>query len=165
MSNRREFIKIGSLAGLAILAGCPVTQSSLEALIAEIAAAWAKLSPYVTSTDPALAVKITAEIIAVQAAIQGWKPGMSITDIESVINILVSSMNLIPVIAQYEPLVALIVATAEGILALLPNGTPNVMVNARGVAFANPPRTARQFKKEWNKTVNAKALPAKLEIQ
>ena len=164
--RRREFIKVSGLAGLAFLIGCPsnVSQAALLALVNEIAVAWAKLSPFL-SLNPALVASITAEIAAIRAAIQAWSPGFSITDIEKVVNALVATMALIPVIAMYEPLVALIVATAEGILALLvPGGAPNVMVTARGKIFGNPPHSAGQFKSAWNKAVKAGSLPGQLEL-
>jgi hypothetical protein len=165
--NRRTFIQsAGTWAAFSLLpglAGCPVAQTTLESLAVMLAKAWVALAPFLKNVDPALSAKIAAEIAAVEAALNGWAPGKPITDIENVVNALVVTMNLIPVAAQFEPLVALIVATAEGILALVGGGA-NVMVSARGATFANPPRTARQFKKAWHKVIVEKALPAGLEI-
>jgi hypothetical protein len=171
--NRRTFITrtgavaILALPSLGLLSGCPsnVTQTTLEALVTEMATAWAALAPYLKGVSASLVGAIAGGLSGLEAAVKAWTPGKAITDIETIVNAIVANLNLIPGASQYEGLIVLLVATAEGILAILvPGPASNVMVTARGVMVGNPPRTERQFHAGWNGEIRKKGLPKGLEI-
>jgi hypothetical protein len=195
MMTRREFahrsfatlVLAGSLPALFPLAGCPtITQTQLASLIAEVGAGLAEILPYLTSVSAAAAQKIEASFQALETAVQNWKPGAVVSEIEQAVNVFVANMNLIPVLAEYQPLVALIVATAEGLLALLipapAGGTTTttfahaapgvavdhvggkIVVHYQGQTVTNPPKTASAFRSAWNKQVKADSKLAGLAI-
>ena len=56
-----------------------MTQTTLESLAAMLVKAWAApFAPYLKSSDPTLYANITAEIAAVETALNGWKAGSPI---------------------------------------------------------------------------------------
>ncbi len=70
------------------------------------------------------------------------------------LNILQADLSLIPMTSEYTALITLALGTISALLALLPPSAtaamraPNPAV--RSVQLANPPKTAAEFKKEWN---------------
>jgi hypothetical protein len=182
--TRREFahrsfatlVLAGSLPALLPLAGCPVTQSELAELIGEVGAGLAEILPYLTSVSQTAAQKVEAAFQALETAVQNWKPGTVVSVIEQAVNDFVADMDLIPVLADYQPLVALIVATVEQLIALIlpaPASTTSALrassgvavthegrhlvVNYKGVTIKDPPKTARGFRGAWNKQVKGNA--------
>jgi hypothetical protein len=168
-----------SSASFALLAGCPfgsVTQSQIVELIAEVGAGLQEILPYLKSVSASEAATIYAAFQTLETDVQNWKPGGAIAVIEQAVNAFVSAMNLVPVLAEYQPLVALIVATVEGLIALIaPGSTPpppatGVTRNGRrgitykGVTFPNPPTTASSFRSSWNKQVSGQPKLAGLTI-
>lgn len=175
--SRRTFLKQASAVTalavtLPLLEGCPVTQSQIAALVAEIGTGLSGILPYIKSVSASVATQVEKSFAALETAVQGWKPGTSIADIEQVVNAFVANMALIPVLGAYQPLVALIVATAEGIITLLvPNATaaPRTTATSRFVVTAtsqypHPPKTARSFRGTWNGVVKKDSALAGLEI-
>jgi hypothetical protein len=172
MFGKKALLATGALLVLPELTGCPVTQSQIAALVAEVGTGLSGILPYIKGVSATLATQIEASFAALQAAVQAWKPGTSIQDIEQVVNAFVANMALIPVLGAYQPLVALIVATAEGIITLLvPNATaaPRTTATSRFVVTAtsqypHPPNTARSFRGTWNGVVKKDSALAGLEI-
>jgi hypothetical protein len=155
--NRRELMHRGSLvlAGAAILpwlAGCPASQSQIAELVAEMSTALNGILPYLKSVSASEAATIQQLFQALETDVKGWKAGDSIAAIEQVVNDFVASMNLIPVTADYQPLVALLVATAEGIITLV---TPTTSLSAKISKSSAAPKTASTFRAAWNKETKA----------
>jgi hypothetical protein len=171
--NRRKFIvsalAVAAVPGLLTLEGCPVSQSQLAALIGEVGAGLAEILPYLTSVSQAAAAKVEAAFQALETAVQNWKPGSVISVIEQAVNDFVSDMNLIPVLADYQPLVALIVATVEQLISLIlpTSSAPATAVATGRVTLAQigaAPKTASSFRSAWNKQVKANTQLAGLTI-
>jgi hypothetical protein len=180
--TRRELMQYATavlaMSALPALEGCPaVTQSQLAELIGEVGAGLAEILPYLKTVSSSAAATIYQAFQALETAVQNWKPGGVVSEIEQAVNAFVSAMSLVPVLAEYQPLVALIVATVEGLLTLLipisttasnvvagmPKGVivthekGRVIVAVNGVTIANPPTTAGKFRSAWNKQVGANA--------
>ena len=157
----RAFAALTLAAAFPFLAGCPgVTQSQVAQLIAEVGTALAEIMPYLKTVSAATAQKIEDSFLALETAVQNWKPGTTIAVIEQVVNDFVANMNLIPVLADYQPLVALIVATVEGLVSLLvPTALPSsVTSSARQMAAVKgAPKNAKQFRKAWNEAVRSRS--------
>lgn len=189
--TRRQFAirttqLLGAMAVLPYLAGCPgITQTQLASLISEVGAGLQEILPYLKSVDAATAAKIELAFSALETAVQNWKPGSAVAVIEEAVNAFVGAMAIIPVLASYQPLVALIVATAEGLLALpipappagtttaFAHATPgvgvthehgHVVVSYQGITISNPPKTAAAFRSSWNKAVKGDAKLTGLAI-
>lgn len=183
--NRRQFLlksgyttlALSTCGSLALLEGCPVSQEQLTALVNEVGVGLQGILPYFKTVSAEAAAKIEAAFATLQTDVQNFKPGATVAVIEQAVNDFVAAMNLIPVVAQYQPLVALIVATVEGIITLLvpapAGGTVafaraapevaitrekgHVLVSYRGVTVKDPPKTAGSFRSAWNKDVKANA--------
>jgi hypothetical protein len=179
--NRREFgfNTIGFLTVL-FLAGCQgasVTQPQLQALLAVIGKALGKIDPLLRKWNPKIASDIEAAYKALDDFAQKYKPGDDLKDVEALVNALVNNLQAIvpylPPIGPLQPvdyigLIQLIVATVEGILALLPIPAINpanisVSVKKEGKSivvrvssptglrtFTNPPQTGPLFALWWN---------------
>lgn len=179
MLTRRDLLKRGSLVGMAALAtpalltleGCPISQSQLVALIGELQSGFNAILPYLKTVDAATAAKVQALLTDLQSDVATWTSGSSIAIIEQIVNDIVAALALFPVTAAYAPLIALIVATAEGIITLLvPNSAPapapapagiRAMARAR---YPHPPKTAGGFRKEWNRVAESETR-TDLELQ
>lgn len=178
--DRRKFMKsLAALAtitisgsGMLLLEGCPVTQSQIAQLVAEVGTGLSGILPYIKGVSATIATQIESSFAALETAVQGWKPGTAVTDIEQVVNAFVANMALIPVLGAYQPLVALIVATAEGIITLLvPNATAAPRTTATSAfmvksaqQWPHPPKTAHSFRGSWNGVVKKNQQLAGLEI-
>lgn len=105
--------------------------------------------------NSALSAKLTADTAAAVSAIDNWKSGTPATDAIEALNLVEDDLQLIPGTSQYAPLIDLCIGTAESILDLLPqtpSATPAIAPHAsrRVVKLDNPPRTAKEFKKQFN---------------
>lgn len=172
--SRRNFLKSASaLAAMAVafplLEGCPVSQSQLAQLVAEVGTGLSGIMPYIKSVSASLATQIESGFAALEQAVQAWTPGTAVADIEQAVNAFVANMALIPVLGAYQPLVALVVATVEGIITLLvptPAPTTSAVKAAYSAALAQypkPPRTARAFKSKFNSVAKANNLPVSID--
>jgi hypothetical protein len=156
-------------SGMLLLEGCPVSQSQLAQLVAEVGTGLSGVLPYIKSVSAMVATQIQSTFSALETAVQAWKPGTVIADVEQAVNAFVANMALIPVLGAYQPLVALIVATAEGIITLLiPNPAPQTsavraMATRAASQYPHPPRTAGQFKRKYNSVAKANNLPVSID--
>lgn len=101
--------------------------------------------------------QLQSAITALKAAEQTWQNGGSVQTVINVLNTIVAITSVIPLTAQYSPLIDVLVAGIEAVLAALP---PSTAVNA--AVFVSPhvgrvhikhkmfhSRTA-EFKDAWN---------------
>lgn len=152
------FKKLASIALLAILSISQVacSSSTIAALASTLGNAGASIA--VLENNPTLATQLRADTTAAVTAINSWKAGTPAQDVIQALNIVEADLNLIPGTSQYTPLVDLAIGTVESILALLPQ-TQGVTANARmagehrNVRLTNAPKTAKQFKQQWNDTI------------
>lgn len=179
VSSRRRFLRnsalmiVGSPILLSMLEGCPVSQTQISDLLNEVGYGLEKILPYFSSVSAAAAAKVEAAFQTFATDVRNFQPGQAISLIEQAANDFVGAMSLIPVLAAYQPLVALIVATVEGIIAVLnpapaggnvvtmnTHGAPvavtrtakgHVVVSYQGLSITDPPKSAAAFKKAWNK--------------
>jgi hypothetical protein len=176
MFGKQVMLVGGGLLVMPLLEGCPLSQSQLAQLVAEVGTGLAGVLPYIKSVSASLAGQIQASFSALEAAVQAWKPGTAIADVEQAVNAFVANMALIPGLGAYQPLVALIVATAEGIITLVvPNAAPAAMrvgltsIKAQNALttminqYPHPPHTARAFKAKYNSVAKASNLPVSID--
>jgi hypothetical protein len=183
--NRRQFT-LGTLISLTalFLTGCQgasITQPQLQALLAVIGKALAKLMPFLRTMNSKLAGDIEAAYKALDDFAQNYKPGDAIKDVEALVNALVDNLQAIvpyvPQVGPYIGLIQLIVATVEGLLALLPNAslTPanmnvdakrdgkhvvvKIMTSQGWITITDPPSTGPAFTAAWDKLA-----PAEMQI-
>ena len=183
--NRRDFVRcMAALAALSALTGCPTANpDQIAALVAEIAKAIGKLLPYFSGVDAQWAKDIQAALTALETVAGKWQKGDPLAEIESVVNALVQLMGAFPIAAPYQPLVTIIVATLEGILALvIPPAKGNarsyvlgtskvdcrrvgrhvyvdITVDGHRQTVVDPPKTAAAFTAAWDKLA-----PAEMQI-
>lgn len=173
--TRRNFLKSTvtlaaitvSGSGMLLLEGCPVSQSQLAQLAAELGTALAGILPYIKGVSATLAKQAETDFQALSAAIQAWKSGSVITEIEEATNAFVAVMAQIsPILAVYAPEVAFIVSVVENIITLLvPNAVPPSsmatvgFVEAARRKYPHPPKTAREVRSKWNSLVKAENHP------
>jgi hypothetical protein len=150
---------LGTLVGTLPLTACSQTQiADLTNTLGTSAANIAKLEGNST-----LSTKMLADTAAAVAAIDSWKSGSPATEAIEALNLVEDDLNLIPGTSQYAALVDLCIGTVESILALLPQTSTTTTaptaaaanVARRHVALANPPKTAKQFRQQWDAIVKA----------
>ena len=183
--NRRQFA-IGGIISLAapFLAGCPTSpdlQQQLEGLLTQVGAALDKLMPILRSWNAKVANDIEDGFNLLVSAVNGYKPGNQVQSIEAAVNALVTALQAIvqyiPQAGPYLAMVQLVVATVEGILALvLPTTSMSPNSKFSPVSFRrvgkhvyidienaqsvmDPPSTGPEFTTAWDKLA-----PAELKI-
>ena len=174
--NRRQFT-LGGLISLTVslLVGCPTSpdlQQQLEDLLTQVGAALKNLDPLLEAWNPKIAVDIDAGFTLLESAVNGYQPGNSVASIENAVNALVTALQAIvqyiPQAGPYLAMVQLIVATVEGILALLPNSALNpantnvdvrrvgkhvqvkIMTPQGWVSVTDPATTGKAFTTAWD---------------
>ena len=168
--NRRDFGKAAlavSVAGPALLSidGCS-TSTVVQDINVVLNEAENVLA--VVASDAPWLPDFKAAIAALQTAEAGWNGGGDIQIVVDALNTLVAVTAVIPVTAAYSPLIDVLVAAVEAVLALL-SATGNT-VSVRTTVAQNPHvgaykithrwgRTpAGDFKANWNSVANAHGL-------
>lgn len=144
---------IALLLPATMLMGCP-SQQNLSALVTVLGNASASIAALEGNT--ALAAKLKTDTAAAASAVTNWKKGSAATEVIEALNLVEADLDLIPGTSQYAPLVDLAIGTVESILEIVQPGSssPNGMTARPGVThryvLKSPPKSAAQFKKEWN---------------
>jgi hypothetical protein len=178
----KDFIRSSALAGMVAalcltltvlpLSGCD-TQATLAELVQTLGSADGQVANLQGNVQ--LAAQINTDTTAAVNAITNWKNGTPAQDVIEALNIVEDDLNLIPAASQYAGLIDIAIATVQTLLALLPAPAPTVAVAQartahasvphRTVNVANPPKTAKQFKKRWNAMVAANPALAPAAIK
>jgi hypothetical protein len=154
-----------ALLSMIPMIGCPQQQTlaSLASILGNAGGMIAAIEGNV-----ALSAQIKTDTAAAVIAIQNWKSGTPAQEVIAALNIVSADLNLIPGTSAYAPLVDLAISTVDAILLLLPapaTGAIAPHASGRAVTFnPNAPKTAKDFKKQWNAIVSAnpKLEPARL---
>jgi hypothetical protein len=142
----RKSVAVALVATFIFLAGCP-SQSQLAALTQVLGSAAASIATL--EGNPTLAVKLTTDTAAAVKAVQNWKPGTPTQDVVQVLNIVMDDLNLFPQVGPYAPLIVLAIGTVVSIIEILqPAPTGGAVVSK--VHLVNAPKTAKEFKAQWN---------------
>ena len=155
--QRREFLKASATVGaVAILTpaaifevGC--SKQTVAELVQTLGNAAANIAQAEGNTS--LAQKLQTDTAAAVSAITNWQTGSPAQMAIEALNLVVDDLNLFPIAAPYAPLIDLAIGTAISIITILSGGTASVAVEARHgrtVTLANPPKTAKEFKSQWN---------------
>lgn len=164
-----------------VMTGCTGQQTAAD-LISIVGTATIALETL--EGNGAAAQKLQADFNAADTAILNFKSGTPAQEVIEALNLVQDDLNLLPVSTQDQALVDLAIGTIDQILALLP--APAVapvpaaarptLSTAAFVTFTHPavphrhphlaktPKTAKQFRTEWNKLVGSRheiVLPAK----
>ncbi len=162
-----------AFASLALTTGCDKQQTAAE-LVSTAGTAVSSLLVFEGNTTTA--AKINADFAAASTAISGWKSGSPTQDIAELLNIVEDDLNLIPISTEDQAFIDLGIGAVDQLLALFPapaattpvTVSPSVTrasyqvstvrhVPHRRVYLAKTPKTAKEFKAQWN------ALRAKLK--
>lgn len=163
MKNTTRNIWMRALAATLIvplmlmLAGCP-SQNTLAVLAQTLGNSGAQIA--VLEGNAALGTKLTTDTTAAVNAIKNWKNGTPAQNAIQALSIVEDDLNLFPGTSQYAPLVVLAVGTVQSILAMLPNSPVAAEMAARSphgrVTLMQPaPKTAAEFRKQWNEVIAA----------
>lgn len=160
LANKTATQRLGGFALIAVLlvvtlplAGCP-QQSTLAALVTTLGNAAASIASFEGNT--ALAQKLKIDVAAASQAVLNWKSGTPPQMAIEALTLVEDDLNLFPVASVYTPLIDLAIGTTISIIELLnpANPTPAVgATNRRAVHLASPPKSAKQFKAQWNAIV------------
>ena len=179
----KKFRAIGTTLGLFALAsaftlptlGCDQQQTAAE-LVSTVGTATSSLLQF--EGNPFAASQVTASVAVATAAITNWKSGSPTQDIAEALNLVEDDLNLIPVSTTDKALVDLAIGAVDQLLALFPGktvspvvvpataGAPSALLIAyqtiaparphvahRKVYLAKTPKTAKQFKAQWNAAI------------
>lgn len=160
-------------APVALMTGCSQTDVTglLNTVIASGEAVLAVAepgAPWATSLRNALA--------ALQTADTQWKAGSPVAIIIDALNTVQAVLAVIPVTAVYSPLIGVLVAGIEAVLAALPAPTSSSGLEARRAALRSPylgavklngrslahPTYSGAYKAQWNAKAKALGLQAAL---
>ena len=175
--QRRDFLKrtatVGAIIAVSpsalLVEGCPsVNVKALLNTVLDSAQAILKVATPNAPWIPAL----ESAIVALQQAEQQWSAGSSVQIIISALNTLQAVLAVIPVTAAYSPLIAVLVAGIEAVLAaVVPQPAPTpVTLNAAKNPYLTSHRVvlnkphflqSRQgaYKAQWNATAVKVGLP------
>lgn len=136
--------------------GC-VSQNQIAALTAILGSAAASVAQI--QGNPDLAAKLKVDTDAAVKAVTEWKSGTNAEMAIEALKLVQDDLYLFPQVQPYAALITLAIGTTEGILALLPQTAPPTFT-AHGIqnvppsALTNPaPKTAKDFKNQWNAVV------------
>lgn len=178
--NRRSFFKAAAVTGvvatLPTLEGCGLSQveNAINVVLKEAAAVLAVAepgAPWLVPLQKAIADLMTAE--------QQWQNGGAVQIVDDALNTIVAITADIPLTAAYSPLIDVLVAGIEAVLALLPAPVSPVSVatkltveqERKITAGGNPhvgryqlknswdhPTPAGKFRANWNEVAKANKL-------
>jgi hypothetical protein len=153
--KRMAIITAGCLLALC-MAAC--IQSGVAALVTTLGNASSGIAAL--EGNSTLAATLQTDTAAVSTAVLNWKQGSPTQNVIQALNLVEADLDLIPSTDKYAPLVDLAIGTVESIMEIVqPNSTA---VQARAgithrVYLKSPPKSAGQFKKEWNSLAPAEA--------
>jgi hypothetical protein len=174
--TRRQFGKsavgvlgITALGGVSLAEGCTSSSviNEINVILQEAASVLAVVepnAPWVADFKNAIAALMVAE--------QQWDTGGTVQLVIDALNTVVAITAVIPLTAPYSPLIDILVAGIEAVLAALPQSSNNAGV--RAMASGNPhvgryqfqkhwyrsTPTAGEFKSAWNASAKERNLPA-----
>ena len=167
--SRRKFINGGSLAVLSLgavstisLEGCSTSSviNEINVVLQEAAAVLAVAEP-----GAAWVGELQKAIAALMSAEQQWQTGSTVQLVIDALNTIVAITAVIPLTATYSPLIDILVAGIEAVLAALPAST------SLKLAVENNPHVGRvkiqrhwyhtpatDFRDTWNTTAKERGL-------
>lgn len=159
--NRRTFLATGT--AVAFTPFFLSTQGCGASTIAELVQVLGNSASQIAALEgnTSLASKLLTDTGAAVTAIDNWKTGSPTAEVIEVLNIVMDDLSLFPITGPYVPLIDLAIGTVEAILALLPASSGisaaavKPHVQHRTVTLTNPPKTASQYKKQFNAIVAA----------
>lgn len=166
----------GLVLGSAMLlcaTGCDQQQTAAE-LIGVVGTSVAALAVF--EGNGLLATKLQTDFAAASAAVANWKSGTPAQDVVEALNLVEADLNLLPVSAEDDALITLAIGTVDQIFAFFPVPAPAAPaavpalksvgyqaaplsphaahgqgnVAHKPVKLVNPPKTAKEFRKQWN---------------
>jgi hypothetical protein len=150
--NRRQFGKnaiglmaIGTSAPAALLVeGCTGSQviNEINVVLKEAAAVLAVAEPGAPWIAP-----LQQAIAALLAAEQQWQTGSTVQLVIDALDVIVAVTAVIPLTAPYSPLIDILVAGIEAVLAALPQSSNNA--GRKATAAGNPHIGRYQFQTHW----------------
>lgn len=124
-TSRRTFGKLVGSALLALasgisfsLTGCVLTAANAKSLINVLITSIQNILKVATGAP--WAADLSNALSALQTAEQGWTAGGAVTLIDDALNTVTAVLAVIPFTALYSPLVDIVVAGIEAVLAVLP---------------------------------------------
>jgi hypothetical protein len=167
--NRRSFFQAAAATGLVAtlptLEGCGLSEveNAINVVLREAAAVLAVAEPNASWLAP-----LQQAIASLMTAEQQWQNGGPVQVVDDALNTIVAITAVIPLTAVYSPLIDVLVAAIETVLALLPAPATGV---AKATRTGNPrvgrytlksywdhPTPAGRFKKNWNDVATANKL-------
>lgn len=179
--DRRSFIKVTTVGGLALTVspallleeGCVST--GIVNLINDVLLAAANVLN-VVEPGASWVGQFQAAIQALKTAEATWETGGAVTLVDDALNTILAIANVIPIAAPYAPLIAVLVAGIEMVLAALPIPTTTSLLKSKQTLNQSPyfgkivikpgflQTRAGAFKKEWNATAHSNPALAKAAI-
>lgn len=161
--NRRRFINNSALLCAVALVSLPETgcsgseiENELNVVLQEAVNVLAVVdpnAPWVPQLQKAITTLKTAEAT--------WTGGGAVNDLISALNTIVAITGAIPLTAPYAPLIGILVAAIEAVMAALPKPTINMsaeynqFVGKTTIPHHFGRSRAYDFKSAWNKAANA----------
>lgn len=159
------------LAPFLFLIPTACNQNTVAALVTTLGNASASIADIEGNT--ALAARLQTDTQAAAAAVLAWKQGTPAQNVVQALGIVQADLNLIcsngVPCTNYEPLITLSLGTITSIIEIVnpgaaPTMTANVAGTRRTVHLTNPPKTAKDFSKQWNAICNANPALAQAVI-
>lgn len=139
------------LVTFALMVGC-TSQATIAALTDTLGNAASAIAAVEGNT--ALATKLQTDTAAAVSAVKTWKSGTPAQMAIEALNLVQDDLQLIPATGPYVPLIDICIGAVDAILAELPASqavTAHVGGSNRAIHLSQPaPKTAKQFKKQWN---------------
>jgi hypothetical protein len=140
MFNRRQFITASTVVAISptlLLEGCTLSQQDIENLI-NVALQSAAAVLAVAEPGAPWVADFQAAITALKTAEASWVGGGAIADVIAALNAVAAVAAAIPFTATYSPLIDVLIAGIDAVLAALPAPT-----TAPGAAVANATQPLR----------------------
>lgn len=142
------------------LTACP-NQNQLAALVTIAGNAAASVAAI--EGNSALSQKLLTDTAAFSKAVAAWKKGTNAQMAIEAAQLVMDDLNLFPQVGPYVPLITLAMGTIISIIQIL--NPPAAMAPQMAHSIANPPKTAAQFRLQWNQITVAHGLPSQLLVQ
>lgn len=149
--NRRQFgrnaiglMAVGTVAPTVLLEGCAGSEviNEINVVLKQAAAVLAVLEPNTTWS-----IALQKAIAALMTAEQQWQTGSTVQLVIDALDAIVAITAVIPITAPYSPLIDILVAGIEAVLAALPASSNNAGV--RATANGNPHIGKYKFQSHW----------------
>jgi hypothetical protein len=149
-----------------LTAGC--NQNTIAALVSTLGSSTAAVASFEGHSD--LAAKIRTDAEQAKADVLAWKPGTDSEMVVEAIHLLENDLNLVCAsipgqVGQdcnaYQPLIVLALATADSIISIV---KPTAKAQARA-SFTVAPKSAKEYKVQWNSIVDRNPALAGVRIK